>query len=121
MDYYSKYLKYKQKYLKGKLLLSGGGDSTKPTLYLFKAEWCGHCKSFKSDWEQLNKDPELSKKINMVTFDSDKNQTEIKKFNVSGYPTIMLETNDKLVEYEGNRNVNNIKEFINSYYLGTII
>ena len=81
MDYRSKYLKYKSKYLKLKsqnlvlldknqkdfplnkmknLTLKNKLTSVKQTggakteVYLFKADWCGHCQAFKPTWNKLN-------------------------------------------------------------------
>mgnify|MGYP006097798719 CR=1 FL=1 len=113
MDYFQKYQKYKSKYLN--LLSSNnqvGGKAPKD-LYLFKAEWCGHCKSFKNDWDTLQNDSELKGKINFITMDSDKNATNIKEWNIEGYPTIILKSGNKATEYNGPRNINAIKEFIN--------
>jgi len=113
MDYFQKYQKYKSKYLNAKLLTANqvGGKNSKE-LYLFKAEWCGHCKSFKNDWTKLQNDTELKNKINFITMDSEINKNEIKEWNVEGYPTIILKSGDKAVEYNGPRNIDNIKEFI---------
>jgi protein disulfide-isomerase A6 len=118
MDYKLKYEKYKIKYfaLKNKLNINnqnGGSSSSKPTLYLFKAEWCGHCKMFKDDWEKLQGNSELKKKVNFVTIDSDKNKKEIKQWDVQGFPTLILKTGDKAIEYGDNRTVENITEFLN--------
>ena len=111
MDYFQKYNKYKTKYLN---LLSNqvGGKSSKD-LYLFKAEWCGHCKAFKDDWNKLQNDSELKNKINFITMDSDKHTNEIKEWNIEGFPTLILKYGDKATEYNGPRNINAIKEFIN--------
>jgi thiol-disulfide isomerase/thioredoxin len=115
MDYYNKYLEYKLKYLKLKEnhTQSGGNNNSKPGIYLFKAEWCGHCKSFKNDWNNLQTDKELNKKINFITFDSEKNVNQINEWKVSGYPTIMLKKGDNAIEYFGSRDVESIKKFIN--------
>lgn len=115
MDYNKKYLKYKAKYLELKnqsnYNMIGGGN--KNTMYLFKANWCGHCNGFKPTWKVLQQ--EMKNKINFVTFDSEKNKEEIQKFGISGFPTVMLKTDDKIIEYVGDRSLDGLKEFINSY------
>ena len=114
MDYNNKYIKYKLKYLKLKKNYKLIGGNNKNDLYLFKAEWCGHCQAFKNEWENLKKDNELNKKVNFITFDSEKDAIKIKEWKINGYPTILLKKNDATaVEYFGNRNINSIKEFIN--------
>jgi len=114
-DYTEKYLKYKAKYislkkLEQKLNMKGGGD--KKTLALFKAEWCGHCIGFKETWNQLKNE---NKNINFITYDSEINKNEIKKYNIQGFPTIILLLNDKAIEYVGPRSRDAIEEFIKQY------
>ena len=115
-NYNKKYLKYKDKYLKLKkleqnIIMKGGGVEQK-TLTLFKAEWCSHCIGFQKTWDQLKNDND---KINFVTYDSDKNKKEIKKYGIQGFPTLILLVDDKSIEYVGPRNKEAIEEFINQY------
>jgi len=118
-QYKIKYLKYKKKYLKLKSLenkqlkynLNGGSD--KNTLYLFKAEWCGHCKGFKPTWEKLQN--EMKDKVNFKTYDSDKDADMIEKFKIQGFPTLVLKVGDKAIEYVGGRDILSLKDFINLY------
>ena len=118
MDYKLKYEKYKIKYsaLKNKLNINnqnGGSSSSKPTLYLFKADWCGHCKMFKDDWEKLQGNNELKKKVNFVTIDADKNKDKIEEWDVKGFPTLIFKKENKAIEYGDKRSVENITEFLN--------
>jgi thiol-disulfide isomerase/thioredoxin len=114
MDYKLKYQKYKSKYLK---LINNqlGGSLKKPELYLFKADWCGHCNNFKPEWEKIVADSTLTKKVNFITMDSEKNRKDINKWQIGGFPTIILKKNNKLIEYNNNRTFNNIKQFINEH------
>ncbi len=123
IDYQEKYLKYKAKYLKLKDLekelnkkkvkiMSGGGNPLN-SIYLFKAEWCGHCQGFKPTWEKLKN--EMETKIKFVTFDSEKNAKEIKEYNIEGFPTLIMKVGNKAIEYVGPRDEQSIKDFINQY------
>jgi thiol-disulfide isomerase/thioredoxin len=112
--YESKYLKYKAKYMelkKQQYIMKGGSDTN--TLYLFKADWCPHCVSFKETWNFLQKD--MKGKVNFIAYDADKDKDIIKKYNVEGFPTLMLKTKDKVVEYVGERNIDGIKQFVKEY------
>ena len=114
-EYHNKYLKYKNKYLKLKNnfnMKGGGGDADSKTLYLFKADWCGHCKAFKKTWEVLQSEV---KDIKFVTFDADENKDEMKKFKIGGFPTLILNSNNKAIEYVGSRDIESIKDFIKAY------
>lgn len=111
-----KYFKYKSKYinLKAKQYNMTGGASAKNTLYLFKADWCGHCNQFKPIWDKMQQS-ELNKKINFVTYDADKDKQKIAKEAINGYPTLILKKDGKSIEYEGSRDMESLKEFIATY------
>ncbi len=94
-------------------MIGGSNDSSQSELMLFKADWCGHCKNFLPTWEKISKNTGLN--VSFKIFDSDKNKKEIDEYNISGFPTIMYKVNDKLIEYNGDRDENSIKEFILSY------
>jgi thiol-disulfide isomerase/thioredoxin len=128
-EYDKKYLKYKNKYLKLKASLekksclkcqSGQchkhtmlGGSNKKELFLFKADWCPHCQNFAKTWSDLKS--ELSNNIKFVTYDSEKNANKIKAFKVSGFPTLILKSGNKAIEYVGPRDMPSIKNFLNKY------
>uniref|UniRef100_A0A6C0DAE1 Thioredoxin domain-containing protein n=1 Tax=viral metagenome TaxID=1070528 RepID=A0A6C0DAE1_9ZZZZ len=116
MDSFQKYLKYKEKYLnlKNSLSLQNGGGTNKPELYLFKAEWCGHCKAFKQDWDQLKNHQDVKNKINFVTMDADKNKKEITDWKIEGFPTLILKNGDTATEYNGKRTIPELIKFINT-------
>jgi thiol-disulfide isomerase/thioredoxin len=115
-DFKSKYLKYKVKYMelkKTQYIMKGGSDIN--TLYLFKAEWCPHCINFRETWDTIQKD--MKGQVNFIAYDADKDKSIMKKYNVEGFPTLMLKTKDKVIEYVGERNINGIKQFIKEYSL----
>ena len=120
-NYDQKYLKYKKKYNElrkiearlisegklnadGSLKIQNGGSS--PTVSLFKAEWCGHCKNFTSTWNQLQK---TNKHVKFETFDADKHGDIIKKQNIDGFPTIKINGN----VYHGERDFESLNSLLN--------
>ena len=111
VSYYQKYLKYKSKYLtlQKEIIQKGGGKNT--NLILFKAEWCGHCKAFKKTWEQLKSD-DITNNINLITYDSNTHKEKINSWNIQGFPTLILQQGGTAYEYDGPREINNIKKFI---------
>ena len=116
MDYKLKYEKYKLKYLQLKeqfnMIQQTGGKANKPELYLFKAEWCGHCKNFKPEWNKLQENGKLSNKINFITMDSEKNKKQIEEWKIEGFPTIILKQGNNAVEYDGQRSAKEIESFL---------
>lgn len=123
MNYNEKYLKYKAKYLKlkskmdkkseDKIIMSGGGSKIAKTMYLFKAEWCPHCRMFKDTWNSLKTG--LKDKVKFVAYDSEEDADKIKSYNIQGFPTIILTVGDKAIEYVGPRDEQSLKEFIDQY------
>jgi len=111
-DYKSLYYKYKQKYLNLKQSQTAGFNQKhddKPKLMLFKAEWCGHCKRFKDSWKALKSHlPE----VDFVTYDADYNENIMKQYGVQSFPTLMLKKSDEILEFNQERNIDNIIEFV---------
>jgi glutaredoxin len=110
MSYKEKYFKYKSKYLELKqkqLSKQTGGNNTKPTIILYKADWCGHCNKFKEVWKRMDKN-----KYDLITYDSEKDSQLIKDNEIQGFPTIIIVKNGIKTEYNGNRTEKDINNFI---------
>ena len=101
MDYTLKYLKYKEKYirLKSQHNMMGGGD--KIDIILFKADWCGHCKTLKPTWDKIK--TVFNKKFNFITYDSDNDEKEFERYNVNSFPTIIIKDGKHIKHYDGPR------------------
>ena len=116
-NYTQKYLKYKNKYLELKKMekknMSGGGPD-KINVILFKADWCGHCKSFKSTWEGISKMPELNNKYNFTVYDADKDRSTFEEYKVDAFPTILVEKGKgNIIPYNGDRSFEDLNGFLN--------
>jgi hypothetical protein len=91
--------------------------SKKIKVILFKADWCGHCKRFKPEWEKLKNCRKLKDMIHFETIDSNKDRHLMDKHQVSGVPTVMYSTDDKFEEYEkyeGNHTQADLVQFLNN-------
>ena len=109
--YQEKYLKYKLKYIKLKSTLQYNkqiGGSSK-TLTLIKAEWCGWCKKFKPIWDEL---PQHIPGITFKILDEKQNKAEVADYDVTGFPSIFLEKDNKVIPYDGARTIDDIKKFV---------
>jgi|SaaInlStandDraft_5_1057022.scaffolds.fasta_scaffold05307_4 thioredoxin-like negative regulator of GroEL len=120
LNFKEKYLMYKVKYLnlkKNPPLRGGRGERNENKnenkdieILLFKADWCGHCKNFKSTWDKLKS--QYENKYKFIEYDADKNNNELVKFNVNSFPTIKFKQGDRITEYQGSRDHASLNETI---------
>jgi len=85
------------------------------TFVKFYAPWCGHCKRLAPTWDQLAvkmvSNPIV--KIAKVDCAGDENRPLCSQQGVSGFPTVILYHEGlKLKEYEGNRSLDDMANFI---------
>ncbi len=116
-SYYEKYLKYKTKYCSLKMNVNNqfnqnnfnqiGGGKTK--VILFKADWCGHCKSFKPIWEAVTKQ---YNNLDFTVYDADKDKDSLRKYNIEGFPTVIVEKGENRFEYNDERNADSFNNFL---------
>jgi thioredoxin-like negative regulator of GroEL len=137
MDYNTKYLKYKEKYLAlqkeyneliAKKNMKGGNgnqisgvimtaekklpDNTKITVILFKADWCGHCKEFKPTWEKIA--DMYKQKYNFVVYDADNQTDKFKEYKVDAFPTVLVKNGSNVIPYDGDRSIDDLNNFLQS-------
>lgn len=99
----------------------------KPRLSICYADWCGHCQAAKPSFEEISKDGQVSIAngtvvvVRMLNADDSKNESELKRLKVAGYPTLILETTDgKTIEFKGERNTQAYLDFLNKNLGGGI-
>jgi protein disulfide-isomerase-like protein len=85
-------------------------------LKLFYAPWCGHCQRFKPVFEKLPdylKRESLNVELVAVNGDEEDGRALCSQYNVSGFPTLVLETaNGRRIEYDGDRSEEAIVNFL---------
>ncbi|XP_048435168.1 protein disulfide isomerase-like 2-3 [Pyrus x bretschneideri] len=77
----------------------------------FFAPWCGHCKKLAPEWKKAAKN--LQGKVKLGHVDCDAEKSLMSKFNVQGFPTILVFGADKdsPLPYEGARSASAIESF----------
>jgi protein disulfide-isomerase-like protein len=90
-------------------------DKKKPSLCLFYAPWCHHCKNMMPDFDRLKK--ELNGKLcSILKINCDENKELAKQHGIEGFPTIKflprgVNAPQWFVDYDGERNYNGMKKF----------
>ena len=119
--FYRNYLKknLKKDYVPNKEFAPGPRtDLSVATLYFFYTEWCPHCKTARPIWdsfkEEIGDNIIKDKKIKFVEIDCEKNSQEADKFNVEGYPTIILVHGNKVIEYDAKTSKESLHQFLDT-------
>ena len=70
--------------------VKGKDESGKINMVFYYAPWCGHCKKMMPEWNKLEKMHANNPNVSVTKVNSDENPEEIKKQNISGFPTIKM-------------------------------
>ena len=85
-------------------------------LALFYADWCGHCKTIKPVWkeaaEKANKNGKRMIMVDVGGKTADQ-QALIEKYEIDGFPTILIFQNGKAEPYSGKRDVDAFLKTLN--------
>jgi protein disulfide-isomerase A6 len=92
------------------------------TFTMYYADWCGHCKKIKPEFEKFMKSGPInvngkSCQIRMISPEKEPDAAAGKP--IRGFPTFLMETTDgQMVEYKGDRSTQGFLEFINKSLSG---
>ncbi|CAE7533258.1 PDIL1-2 [Symbiodinium natans] len=83
-----------------------------PIFVKFFAPWCSHCKNMAKDFHRVAQE-ELPDGIRVGRVDSTKNPALNKRFGISGYPTLLMLSDEgrDMRSYSGDRSFNSLLEF----------
>ena len=85
----------------------------KPVLLAFTAKWCGHCHHFLPTFEKLRREYVDDSKLKTVNVDEKDNQDLVELYGIEGFPSIKLHDGKKLHEFNGGRDINSIRDWVN--------
>ena len=100
--------------LKNSLILFNNSNKT-PIFVNFNTTWCYWSKKLLPTWKKLEIDMS-NKDINILDIKCDKENNEelCKRYQINGYPTIKLINGNNIIDYEGNRSLEDMRNFIES-------
>lgn len=89
-------------------------NNNKTTIYNFNTKWCGHSKNFQSTWDNFAKGVNMLDNIQAIDIkcDDDKNHEICKNFNIEGYPSVIIENSDGIVNYNGGRTIDELRKAV---------
>jgi thiol-disulfide isomerase/thioredoxin len=96
--------------------LQKGSKSDVVDLYYFYTTWCPHCKKSMPVWQDFKSEIGDNKihgyRINFVEVDCDNDKATADKFNVQGYPTIILVKGNQKIDYDAKPSKDTLMEFL---------
>jgi thiol-disulfide isomerase/thioredoxin len=88
------------------------------SIVICKADWCGHCKTAMPEFQKLLQASPITlkdgTKATVKILDADKDKSEISKYNIKGFPTVLIVDGGQTTEYPGERTMDGILGFMNS-------
>ncbi len=90
-------------------------SNIKTTVYNFNTTWCKYSRDFQAEWNTFVNSLKHSDGVSAldVKCDNDQNKELCKKYNIPGYPSVVIETENKIEIYDGPRSANAIRKHLN--------
>jgi thiol-disulfide isomerase/thioredoxin len=97
-----------------------GFEGSSRSVVICKADWCGHCKKAAPEFQKLLSASPITlkdgSKATVKILDADKDKAEVAKYNIKGFPSVLIVDGGQTTEYPGPRTSDGIIEFLNSNY-----
>ena len=85
-------------------------------IVLFYTDWCGYCKKFKPEWQKAvdryNGKTTNGKTVKFEMVNCDEEEELAKEYDIQGFPTVKILTNGSVEDFEGDRSLSGIANFI---------
>jgi len=87
-------------------------------MFNFNTDWCGWSKRFQPEWDDFSNMVKQNNLSNVSVYDikcdNPKNEAMCEKYQVPGYPYVVVEVDNKRMPYNGERNANALLNFVKS-------
>jgi len=120
--YYSLVLpKMKPKYKANNEIKYNSGDgSGVAEIMFFYVDWCPHCKTAKPEWENFKNSVQNTTVNGYIiqcleincTNETAEIESLIKKYKIEGYPTIKMEKDGQVIDFDAKVTENNLMQFV---------
>lgn len=89
-------------------------ENIKTKVYNFNTSWCKYSIDFQSEWNTFSNSLKESNSIKAIDVkcDDDKNKELCQKFNIPGYPTVVIELGDNNHIYNGVRTSQSLRKYL---------
>jgi len=86
-------------------------------VYNFNTSWCGYSVRFQPEWDKFQKEINTNNKLSNIQAydikcDNSNNKQMCSDYNVDGFPTVIIEKDNKKIKYTGERTSETIIETI---------
>lgn len=81
-------------------------------LGVYYTDWCGYSRQFLQQLEDGLKNKLKKEGVSIRLVDCDKNKETCQNLQIEGYPTVLLHSNNKDIQYNGNRTDDDILNFV---------
>jgi|TARA_R110002074_G_scaffold2138_4_gene12540 thiol-disulfide isomerase/thioredoxin len=95
----------------------GKDINNKLNVYFFYTNWCPYCKKARPEWNKFIKDVENHKllvqnfDVNFIEVDAEKDTHLAKEFKIDAYPSIKIEKNGNIYNYDAKPDSKHLMEF----------
>jgi hypothetical protein len=100
-----------------RLKMSEGFQGAGPSVVICKSDRCGHCKKAAPEFQKMVAASPITlangTQATVKILDAEQDKEEMKKYNVRGYPTILIVSGSEITDYPGERTYDAVVEFLN--------
>lgn len=87
------------------------------TIVNYNTEWCGYSKQFQPNWNKFASMVDGKIKVVDMKCDNKDNEEKCKAAGINGYPTVKLYVDNKVFDYNGNRQPDDLIAFVKQHAL----